>query len=679
MKNMNTHRLTTILYVLLTALTAAAQSDNSVERMQREIKAFLSTEGVTNKTVHDGQGLYQHIFKITCEGGSGKKPHKALDAMEKVDKTFTDTYYTATSAFSYNAGNYSTPFGFIRFTWPNSYMRYVMFRYGLGNKVNYRFATYTDKDSTRHCFGLVWNPVEFIDKDGRPYKSIDGYIIELHGNHWSYKIEEFTHNDDDENTPQENGNTDAITAADTLGYVKLREKLSSLSKLFAKAKKADDNEQMDALAYVAHKVGTEYKGKLTFKQFHPLSDNLKAMDEMTDNPDQKRLLYDTMQALEKIVADRKYDEQHSFCITETFSSYSDITPIEEERWTLFKEYDWKDSQTGPLYKCEISGRSMTPNSFMVVKSIPLYASNYRMRAKEGRFSMKCNMHLGQFAVVMDNSTERYWWLIADSVPVNINMADGTAECSDINKRFLQYQKRIATMAKELCKYKINMPYESGILDQAGYNAIIDSIEVIQWEAIKDNPDNLISTFFLTTGYQNMPYKQLEEVMKKGEIYTEQVTMQPVWKHFEGMKKRLPGQKYTDLTLTGTDGNLHKLSQYVGKGNYVLLHFWSTWAWWSRRELKYIKDITTENKDKPLTVIGISINQDQQDWKEYVKARNLNWTHLSDSDGWNGEAAKAYGVTMLPTSILIAPDGTIVEQGLRNATLQEKIRELMQTQ
>lgn len=227
------------------------------------------------------------------------------------------------------------------------------------------------------------------------------------------------------------------------------------------------------------------------------------------------------------------------------------------------------------------------------------------------------------------------------------------------------------MAGELRKYMSN----NCILTPMGYNAIMDSIRMIGQEAIEENQDNMIPAFFLAEDYHNMPYEQLEKVMDRNKAYANHIIMQPVWQYFEGVKKRLPGRKYIDLELQDTAGVKHSLSEYVGKGNYVLLHFWSTKAWWSRRELKYVKDIVRENKDKPLTVIGISMNQDEKDWKEYVKARGLNWTHLSSPDKWDGDAATAYGVTALPTSVLIAPDGTIVAQDLRNAALQEKFKEL----
>ena len=190
---------------------------------------------------------------------------------------------------------------------------------------------------------------------------------------------------------------------------------------------------------------------------------------------------------------------------------------------------------------------------------------------------------------------------------------------------------------------------------------------------------MIPAFILAEDYHNISYEQLEKAMDKSKVYASHIAMQPVWKYFEGVKKRLPGRKYIDIELQDTAGVKHSLSEYIGKGNYVLLHFWSTQEWWSRRELKFVKDIVKNNQDKPLTVIGISLNPDEKDWKEYVTARGLHWTHLSSPDKWDGTATKAYGITALPTSVLIAPDGTIIAQDLRNEALQEKVMKVLQEQ
>ena len=37
-----------------------------------------------------------------------------------------------------------------------------------------------------------------------------------------------------------------------------------------------------------------------------------------------------------------------------------------------------------------------------------------------------------------------------------------------------------------------------------------------------------------------------------------------------------GQQFTDFEMADTEGKMHKLSEYVGKGRWVLVDFWASW-------------------------------------------------------------------------------------------------------
>lgn len=674
---MNTilHRLIITLYVMTAIMTAAAQSNSSAKRLQKDIETFLASDGLMKHTVHDGQGIYEHIFKIAYEKDMPTNEKGLPRILERLEKAFAGTQAAASSSFVYNTDEKVSPINNIRFIWDNSYKNTTTFSYYLDNNQNFRFSTYTDKDGTRHFYGLKWNPVEFIDKDNKLYRSIDGYVLELHGKHWSYlnRNDDYNYRSGAKETypDDQNGNMEP----DTLGFAKLREQINSVSQMYAEAKAENNKETLDALAYVVYKLSEIYQGTLNTEQFKILNDMLQKMFNDTDNTNRKRLIIEALAAFSKAIednTDKKTNIQRSINYT---SIYNNIVLSEEQRWSLLQQHEWSTATMGPLYECKINGSTTQPDEFVSIKPINYDAMLYRLRAHDGSFTFSAKLPAGQFARISEGNTNNIWWVITDSIPLTINMKDGTAEGSEQNKRFLQYQKRIRKLTGELRKYASN----NYILDEDDYNAIIDSIRLIGQKTIKENQDNVIPAFILAEDYHNIPYEQLEKAMDENKVYANHIAMQPVWKYFDGVKKRLPGRKYIDIELQDTAGVKHSLSEYVGKGNYVLLHFWSTQEWWSRRELKFVKDIVKNNQDKPLTVIGISLNPDEKDWKEYVTARGLHWTHLSSPDKWDGTATKAYGITALPTSVLIAPDGTIIAQDLRNKALQEKVRELLQEQ
>jgi len=64
------------------------------------------------------------------------------------------------------------------------------------------------------------------------------------------------------------------------------------------------------------------------------------------------------------------------------------------------------------------------------------------------------------------------------------------------------------------------------------------------------------------------------------------------------------------------------------------------------------------------------------WIKGIEDLNISWVQLSDCDFWNSQGAKLYAVQFIPQTILIDPEGNIIERGLDMATLKEKIAGLI---
>jgi alkyl hydroperoxide reductase subunit AhpC len=82
------------------------------------------------------------------------------------------------------------------------------------------------------------------------------------------------------------------------------------------------------------------------------------------------------------------------------------------------------------------------------------------------------------------------------------------------------------------------------------------------------------------------------------------------------------------------------------------------------------------KDKGFTVFGVSLDRSRGDWIQAIKQDGLTWTHVSDLKYWQSEAAKAYNITGIPFSVLLDPNGTIIDKNLRGAALDRKLEEVL---
>jgi thiol-disulfide isomerase/thioredoxin len=145
---------------------------------------------------------------------------------------------------------------------------------------------------------------------------------------------------------------------------------------------------------------------------------------------------------------------------------------------------------------------------------------------------------------------------------------------------------------------------------------------------------------------------------------------------ERMKNTRPGNPYTNIVSKDPEGNTVELANYVRKGKYILLDFWASWCPDCRKEMPALVELYAAYKDKNFEIVGYSLDKTQEAWKKGIEALNITWPQLSDCDNWNSHGAKLYAVQFIPQTVLIDPEGIIIERGLDMDTLKEKLALLL---
>jgi len=76
-------------------------------------------------------------------------------------------------------------------------------------------------------------------------------------------------------------------------------------------------------------------------------------------------------------------------------------------------------------------------------------------------------------------------------------------------------------------------------------------------------------------------------------------------------------------------------------------------------------------DKGFEVVGISLDEDREVLEKFVTEQQVPWPILfekSEGDGWRHPSATFYGISGIPTVILIGRDGNVITLNARGEKL-----------
>lgn len=285
--------------------------------------------------------------------------------------------------------------------------------------------------------------------------------------------------------------------------------------------------------------------------------------------------------------------------------------------------------------------------------------------------------------------QQYNMFFNDGTPITADLSTGRLKGSPLNTKLNAYDHEIDSISSEANTIyaqlqQMHMQGKNSAGNDAATNLLVAKLNTIAekidkrtWEIIRENSDNLIPAAFLGNVAYDCEYAELKDLLDPKHAYASHPALAKAKQQLAVLEKKakMIGTKFTDITENDTEGNAHKLSEYCGKGNYVLIDFWASWCGPCRQEMPNVKKNYEKYKSKGFNIVGLSFDNNKEAWKKAIADMGLTWTHLSDLKGWRTIAASTYGINSIPSSYLVDPDGIIVAADLRGEKLGEKLGEI----
>ena len=166
------------------------------------------------------------------------------------------------------------------------------------------------------------------------------------------------------------------------------------------------------------------------------------------------------------------------------------------------------------------------------------------------------------------------------------------------------------------------------------------------------------------------YRSFAPVMAKSS--NEQI--QKMGEGFAGTLRRLslPGHP---MEINGTLLNGKPFDQKTLAGKVVLVDFWATWCGPCVAEIPNVLEQYEKYHKDGFEVVGISLDQEREALEKFVTDQKLPWPILFEEpkgEGWQHPLATFYGISGIPTVVLIGRDGNVITLDARGEKLGERL-------